>query len=261
MMGELLTALSVEWLKARRSKVPVLTAAVFTAAAAFGALFMVIVRDPDRAQRMGLLNQKAQLSGLTADWAGLLGFLSQVIAVGGLLVFAFIATWVFGREFSDGTFRYLLALPVSRSVIAYAKFVLVAVWSLAITGWLVALVFVLGWVLRLPGWTTPVAVGGAVDALTAASLMLPSVAPVALVACWGRGYLAPLASALGALALAQVAAVLGWGSVVPWSIPAIAAGLAPGSELGPASLVVSLVTGVAGVAGTVAWWRTKDAGL
>jgi ABC-2 type transport system permease protein len=241
--------------------VPPLTFAAFAAPAGIAALFMFILRDPERAQRLGLIGQKAQLSGLTADWTGLLGFLAQVVAVGGLLVFSFIATWVFGREFSDATARYLLALPVPRSTLVLAKFILVAGWSLAVAVWLIGLFLGVGWLLRLPGWSAQVGADGVASALIAALLLLPAVAPVAVVACLGRGYLAPLASALAALVLAQIAAVLGWGAVVPWSIPAIAAGLAPGSHLSAPGLIVAGLTGVAGVATTIAWWRSGAAGL
>ena len=191
MTGRFTAALAAEWLKARRSKVPPLTFAAFTAPAGIAALFMVIVRDPERAQRLGLVSQKAQLSGLTADWTGLLDFLAQVVAVGGLLVFSFIATWVFGREFSDATARYLLALPIPRSTIVLAKFTLVTGWSLAVAVWLVGLFLGVGWLLRLPGWSAGVAADGVASALAAASLLLPAVAPVALVACLGRGLPGP----------------------------------------------------------------------
>jgi ABC-2 type transport system permease protein len=259
--GRFTAALAAEWLKARRSKALPLTFAAFAAAAGIAALFMFIAGDPERAQRLGLLGQKAQLSGLTADWTGLLGFLAQVVAVGGLLVFSFITTWVFGREFSDATARYLLALPVPRSSIVAAKFTLVTGWSLAVAVWLTGLFLGVGWLLRLPGWSAQVAADGVSDALIAALLLLPAIAPVALVACLGRGYLAPLASALVALVLGQVAAVLGWGAVVPWSVPAVAAGLAPGSRLGAPGLIVAGLTGLVGVAATIAWWRGGDAGL
>ncbi len=253
-------ALAAEWLKARRSKVPVLTFAAFTAAAGVGDLFMLIVMDPGRARRLGLLQQKTELSGLTADWHGMLEFLAQVIAVGGLLLFAFVATWVFAREFVDGTARYLMALPVPRATIVAAKFTLVAAWCLAAAAWLSALMFASGWALRLPGWSPHVAWSGLGHALGAAALLLPAVAPVAMIASISRGYLAPLAAAIGALVFAQVAAVLGWAAAVPWSIPAVAAGLAPDARLSLPGLLVLALTGVTGVAITVRTWRGADIG-
>ena len=49
--------------------------------------------------------------------------------------------------------------------------------------------------------------------------------------------------------------------VAAWSVPAVAAGLAPGSHLGALGLVVAGLTGLGGVAATIAWWRGGDAGL
>jgi ABC-2 type transport system permease protein len=253
-------AFAAEILKARRSRMPLLTLGVTTATGGVAGLFMFILADPARAKQMGLLNQKAQLSGFTADWPGLLGFLAQIVAVGDLMLFAFIAAWVFGREFADGTARYLLALPVPRSTIVWAKFTVVAVWAAALTLWLMAVVLALGRALALPSGTASVITSGLSGVGAAATLMLLVTAPVALVASAGRGYLAPLAAAVGAVVVGQIAAALGWAAVVPWSIPAVAAGLPPGSRLDATSLAIAVATGLAGLTGTVAWWRSGHAG-
>jgi len=55
------------------------------------------------------------------------------MAAGGFFLFVLIISWVFGREFSDGTVKDLLAVPVPRSSILLAKFVLAALWSAAST--------------------------------------------------------------------------------------------------------------------------------
>jgi ABC-2 type transport system permease protein len=261
MSGGYRAALAAEALKARRSKMPLLTFIAMSAAGLIAALFMFILVNPARAQRLGLLNEKAHLSGLTADWAGLLSFLAQIVAVGDLLLFSFITTWVFGREFSDGTMRYLLALPIPRSTIVYAKFTVVVVWSAAMNIWLAGIVLTLGWALGLPGASPHVVMHGLSGTAIAAVLMLLVTTPVALVACAGRGYLAALASAAGALILAQVAAALGWGGIFPSSIPAVAAGLAPGTRLAAPGIVIAVLTGLAGVFSTVTWWRSGRAGL
>ena len=253
-------ALAAEILKVRRSRMPLLTLGVATATGGVAGLFMFILADPARARQMGLLSQKAQLSGFTADWPGLLGFLAQIVAVGDLMLFAFLAAWVFGREFAEGTARYLLALPVARSTIVWAKFTVVAGWAAVLTVWLAGVVLVLGWALALPGGTPPVITAGLSSAGAAAGLMLLVTAPVALVASAGRGYLAPLAAAVGAVIVGQIAAALGWAAVVPWSIPAVAAGLPPGSRLGVGAVVIALCTALAGMLGTVAWWRSGSAG-
>jgi ABC-2 type transport system permease protein len=252
-------ALHAEALKARRSMVPALTFAAVTAAGAVAGLFLLITIDPSRAERVGLLRQKAELTGITGDWTGLLAFVGQLVAVGDLLIFAFMLTWVFGRESVEGTLRYLLALPVSRSSLVWAKLTVVTVWALLAHLWLMAVTLLIGAALRLPGGTAHVLADGFARAGLAAVLMLVVALPVALVASAGRGYLAPLASALAALVLAQVAAALGWAAAFPWSVPAVAAGLVPGTSLGPVSVTVVALTGAAGVVGTMAWWRSGRA--
>ena len=88
---------------------------------------MYILADPERARRMGLIGQKAQLRRRRLNWTAYFGFLAQATTVGGFVLFAFVAAWVFGRQFSDGA-RPLPArrLPTSRSAIIAAKLVVVA---------------------------------------------------------------------------------------------------------------------------------------
>jgi len=253
-------SLRAETLAARRSVVPLCTLIAVTLAGAVAGLFMFVAADPARARSLGLLNQKAQLAGMTADWPGLLAFLAQLAAVGDLLLFAFVTTWVFGREAAHGTLRYLLALPVPRTTIALAKLVVIAVWALVANLWLTVIVLGCGWLLDLPGADPAVIGRGLATAGLAAGLMWLVSTPVAFVACAARGYLAPLASALAALVLAQVATALGWAGVTPWAIPAVAAGLAPSVTLNALGLAIAALTGAAGILGTLAWWRSGLAG-
>lgn len=254
-------ALAAEALKARRSTMPLVTLAVATAAAGVATLFMFILADPARGRRFGLLSQKANLSGFTADWPGLLAFLAQIVAVGDLMLFSFITAWVFGREFTDGTMRYLLALPIPRTTVVLAKYTVVTTWSVALNIWLTGLILLSGRLLRLPGGALDVLLDGLSHTATATALMLLVTTPVALVASAGRGYLAPLAAALGAVVVAQVTSALGWAGVIPWSIPAVAAGLVPGARLDGPAIIIAALTGLSGLAGTISWWRSGQAGL
>ena len=61
-------------------------------------------------------------------------FLAQAVAVGGIFLFSLIGSWVFGREFVDGTVTDLLAVPVARWTILLAKFIVVMVWSVTVDG-------------------------------------------------------------------------------------------------------------------------------
>lgn len=257
----LAAALSVELLKLRRSRVPVTTFAVFTIFPLAGALFIFIVSDPQRARDLGLVGTKAQLSGITADWPGLLMFATQVAVAGSLMVDSFILTWLFGREFVDRTAQYLMALPVSRSAIVAAKLVVYSGWGALLSAWLALLTLGIGFAMRLPGWSAALAASAVSAMLRACLLTLLTVAPIGYVASRTRGYLGPLATAMGLMVLAQLAAALGWGAVLPWSIPALAAGVAPDQHAGASSLLIVALTGVAGCWATLRWWQGPNAGL
>lgn len=254
-------ALRGELLKVRRSAVPATTLLVTLLIPLVGGLFMFIAGDPDRARSLGLLGQKAELAGVTADWAGLIGFVTQAVAAASLMVYSFVATWLFGREFVDGTARYLMALPIARDRIVAAKLVVLAGWSALLAVWVALVTVVVGAVMRLPGWDSAAVLAGLGRILVAGLLMIPAVLPVAYLASRTRGYLGALAIALLLLLVGQVAAILGWGAVVPWSIPALAAGVAPGQHAGAGSILICLLTGVAGAVATVRWWRSPDAGM
>ena len=128
-MSGLRAALATEWLKARRSRVPWRSSRGFSLVPLVVGLFMVILKDPESARRMGLLGTKAQITAGTADWPTLLSMLGQAVAVGGAILFAFLTSWVFGREFADRTVRGLLASPTSRGAIVVAKAIVVAAWG------------------------------------------------------------------------------------------------------------------------------------
>ncbi len=228
---------------------------------AVAALFIFIVTDPQRARDLGILGQKAQISGMTADWPGLLMFATQAGAVVSLLLHSFIVTWTFGREFVDRTAHGLMAMPVSRAAVVSAKYVLYAAWAILLGLWLTTLTFGLGLFMRLPGWSAASAAGTAAGLVQATVATVLAVTPIAYAASRARGYLAPLACALGLVLVAQVAAILGWGAYVPWSIPAIAAGVDPTQGATGVSWLIVVATGVLGVWATIRWWRGPDAGL
>jgi ABC-2 type transport system permease protein len=253
-------ALWAEALKARRSRVPWLTAAAFLLAPLMGGLFMLILKDPARARAWGLLGAKAQITAGVADWPTYWGLLAQATAVGGALLFSFVAAWVFGREFAEGTVKELLALPTPRGAIVVAKLAVVAAWVAALTALVCLGGLATGAAVGLPGWSVALLGRAVVDVMATAGLTLALTTPIALLASAGRGYLAPLGWAILMLFLAQILAATGWGAWFPWSVPALFSGLAgPRSgQLGAHSYVVVVVTSVAGLAGTLTWWRRAD---
>jgi ABC-2 type transport system permease protein len=259
-MNSLASAIWAELLKARRSRVPFVTFLGISLAPAMGGLFMFILKDPDRARRMGLLGTKAQLSAGAADWPTYFGLLAQAAAVGGYLLFAIATAWIFGREFADRTARTLLALPTPRWAVVFAKTVAAAAWCSLLAAWMLVLGLAIGAAVDLPGFGGRVAVKGVSTFWIAAGMTIALQTTTAFVASAGRGYLASFGWISLTIFLAQILAALGWGAYFPWSVPALASGItgAEGERLNGASYVIVATTALAGFAGLLLWWRKAD---
>jgi ABC-2 type transport system permease protein len=256
----LAAAMWMEALKARRSMMPLLTALGFSLAPLVGGLFMMVLKDPEWARRLGLISTKAQITAGAADWPTYFALLTQAVAVGGLILFGLVAIWVFGREYADRTVTDLLALPTPRTAVVGAKFVITAVWAGVLTLIVYALGLAVGGAVGLPGWSPGLAAGAAGRIAAAAGLTVALVTPFAWAASAGRGYLPPVGVMFLALFLSQVIAALGWGAYFPWSVPALASGVAGGvgQALGGVSYLLVGLTGMAGVLGTLGWWSSAD---
>jgi ABC-2 type transport system permease protein len=257
MIGNVLAA---EIMKLRRSKVPALTWLACGIMPIVGGLFMWIVKEPERAGRLGLLGQKAQLVGLGADWSGYLQLLLQAMGLGGMLLVSVIAAYVFGREYADGTAKNLLTLPVARHWFVAAKLAVVLLWFAALTVSLIVEGFVVAWFLGLPGWTLAIAGEAIVDLQLAALVGWMLTPVVAWIAALGRGYLAPMGFTIFMLVMGNVLGATGWGRWFPWSIVPLFAGVAgPRVEtLASGSLLVLVLTFAAGTAATMLQFRYGD---
>jgi len=251
--------LFTELLKLRRSPVTWLTWLAFSIMPLVGALFMWIVREPDRAARLGLLGKKAQFVGVTADGSSYFGLLLQTTGIGGMILVSVIAAYVFGREYSDGTTKNLLVLPVERQWFVAAKLLVVLAWFGALTLSLIVEGLVVCWLMGLPGCSFELVVTSIENILLTALVAWMLVPCVAWIATWGRGYLAPLGFTIFMLVLGNVFGATGWGKWFPWSIVPLFAGVAgPRVEtLAPVSLVVLALTFFASVSATV--WQLRSA--
>jgi ABC-2 type transport system permease protein len=259
-LSTLQAAITTEFLKSRRSRVPWGVAVGFSLAPLVMGLFMVILKNPEGARALGLLGAKSQLAAGTADWPTFLNLLGQAVAVGGAVLFAFLTAWVFGREFADRTIRGLLANPTPRRTIVAAKATVVAIWGIAISAWVLVFGLAVGAIVGLPAWS-PADAGATVAAIAGAAVLTIGLqTAAAFFAGVGRGYIAPLAWTVGMIVASQVLTVLGWGSWFPWSVPAILAGAGETQvepvTVGAVGLVALVVFG--GLAATVAWWERAD---
>ena len=223
-----------------------------------GMAFLIFVaKNPEIFSKLGLVSAKANLVAYTAtDWSSYLVLFAQVISAGGFFFFVMAVSWVFGREFADGTVKDMLAVPVQRSSIILAKFIVVAAWSAVMGIVIFMLSLVVGALIRLPGGSASVILhGSGVTAITVGLIIL-DVLPFALFASVGRGYLLPMGVAVLTLITANLLMVLGWADYFPWSVPILySQGV---STLTPVSYWMVFVTCAAGMVATYLWWKFAD---
>lgn len=255
-----LSALWVETLKVRRSKVTLFTALGFSIVPLVDGLFMIILKDPEAAKSMGLISAKAQLMVGTADWQTFFSVLAQGAAVGGMIVFSIFTAWVFGREFTERTAKELLAIPTSRAAIVTAKFTVTALWTFS----LILLVFVIGLMVgnlvAIPGWSDELLITAIGDVTGSGLLVIVMLTFVAFVASFGRGEMAGIGWAILTVAASQIVIITGWGDWFPWSVAGLFSGAAgPRDELlGMHSYFIVFIASLAGLAATFHWWQSAD---
>jgi ABC-2 type transport system permease protein len=180
----------------------------------------------------------------------------MIIAAGGFFLFVLAVSWIFGREFADGTVKDMLAVPVQRSSILLAKLIVAAIWFILLTIVILIVSLIMGAVINLPGGSFDTILQGIFLVLITDCLVIAVSLPFALVASAGRGYILPLGLAVLTLILTNVVAIAGWGNYFPWAIPGI---FAQGKNtLTAVSYLIAFVTGLAGMAGTYFWWKYAD---
>jgi ABC-2 type transport system permease protein len=247
----------VESRKAVRSRLPLWTA-LASLFLPIGIAFLIFVsKNPEISQKLGLVSAKANLVAYAGtDWPAYLSLFGQLVAVGGFMLLILVISWVFGREFADGTLKDMLAVPVPRGSIILAKFFVVAVWSVGLSVVIFLSGMLMGAAMGLPGASLSVLLQGSAVVAITACLVIPVVLPFALFASLGRGYLLPIGVALLTALAMNVVTIIGYGEYFPWAVPEL---YAQGkTELGAASYGIVLLTGVLGVLATYLWWKYAD---
>jgi ABC-2 type transport system permease protein len=245
----------IELRKVLRSRVPPLTALGFLMMPLIAALLIFIYKNTQLARQLGLLGTKANLVVGSADWPGYLNLMIEFTALGGFFFFCLAISWTFGREFTDGTVKDLLAVPVPRFTILLAKFIVAALWCAALLLETSVVGLALGAFIRLPGGSSTVILHGAGLLAVTSVMSIILVLPFGFFASLGRGYLLPIGIAILTLILGNLSITLGWGEYFPWSVPAM---LLQGTHLSFFSCCLVILTGVFGVLGTYLWWKYSD---
>jgi ABC-2 type transport system permease protein len=258
-MDHLNDVLWIEFRKVFRSKVPVISNLGFLIAPLMVGLMMFVYRDPDFAKKIGILSMKAEVIGGKADWPSYIGILIAVLGTMGIFLFSLIESWIFGREFVEGTLKDMLAVPISRRTIVVGKFIVTAATCILMAVELVVVSYTIGYLLKLPLGTPTLLINGASKIILAAVLVLLANTPFALMASIGKGYLLPLGMTMLALVFANVVSVLGWGEFFPWYIPSILSGMAAeGAKITIGSYAVVILTAIIGILATMIWWMKAD---
>jgi ABC-2 type transport system permease protein len=259
MRGQL-QALRAELLKNKYSNILWVTFIAFSLAPVMGGVFMLIMQNPEAMAKAGGLSAKAQAMAFSSDWDSYFGILTQAIGVGGVLVFGFVASWVFGREYSDGTAKDLLSLPTSRAKILNAKFIVYITWCFALTISNLFVGSVIGSILQLPSMEKHLFLVHLENYLLTTLMTVLIGTPIAFFAIWGKGYLAPLGFVALTLVFAQVIAATGYGYYFPWSVPGLFSGAGGEykAQLNIVSYLLLVMTGLAGYIATIWYWKNAD---
>jgi ABC-type transport system involved in multi-copper enzyme maturation permease subunit len=250
-----------EVLKNRHSRFTWVTFIAFALAPVFGGVFMFLMKDNGAEGLSGAFKSKAILMSFEANWNSYLGLLSQAVGVGGVLIFGFVVSWLFGREYSDGTAKDLLSLPISRTKILNAKFIYYILWCIALVVSNLALGLFFGFLLQLPGWDFILFSNNIQVYFVTTFMIIALNTPIAFFALFGRGFMTPLGIVAILLVMAQIFGALGFGNYFPWAVPGIysgSGGVDMKAGLNSISYLIILFTSIAGYSGTILWWKYSD---
>lgn len=157
----------------------------------------------------------AKLSGvyLGEGWIGAAGFLGMIYSVAFLLAAGFVASWCFGREFTEHKIGSYFAISTSRASIATAKGIIITLWGISTSIVAVGVLFFAG-LLAGYGFPTQTDLISILKAFTIAILTTLLTLPFCAIATLSRGYLGAIGILIGLIAVTEISVVLGAG---PWS--------------------------------------------
>jgi ABC-2 type transport system permease protein len=209
-------------------------------------LLAVHTDDPQVAAKLGPLIDPG-------GWAGYLTVAIQVTGAAGFVGYGVVLSWLFSREFADGTITGLFAIPVSRPTIAAAKLVVYVAWGLVTAAALLLALIVLGLVSGLG--PIPAAVVPSIGRQFGLSVFSFVIAvPAAWAATLGRSVLAGIGATICILVLSQVSVIAGAGGWFPFAAPALWA-IDSDITVTPVQLALVVPVVAAGVGLTLRSWQ------
>lgn len=233
-------AIRAEITKLKRSYVPLWTVLVVVVWPVWQIFILRLAGNWDSLDSWGFMEFGVQ--GIASWWGYLLG--------------GFVTAFIFGREYSEGTARNMLATPVRREWFVAAKLALLLAWVFALSALSMAAHTAYGVALALNGFAWGHVGRAFADAMLVTTVIAATLPFVALVAVIGRGYLAPMIFSGVAFATGVLVLQAGWERWYPWAMAFALVGMGwlPGetkSSLTATSWVILGALFLAGVAALI----------
>jgi ABC-2 type transport system permease protein len=257
-MNSFLSALKAEFLKCRHAKISLISFITFALVPVMAGIFMFVMRDPKAMEQMNLLNVKVQAMGVTTDWNALFMIMTQGMGVGGIIIYGFLVSWIFGREYSENTLKDLLSLPTSKIEMINAKFIIYFLWAIGLGIVNLFLGLLIGLLLQLSGFSGDVLFINIKSYFFTMMLTILLGTPIAFFSMLGRGYLAPLGVVVLATVFSQIATVLGIGEYFPWALPALYSGINGNVQLTAISYILLAMVSLICYCITILYWKNID---
>jgi len=266
----MMRSLTAEFAKLKRSKMIWWTVAAIVLYSAMSFAIAPFLGEDDAAAMVeagGVWKQAAEVGMYDDTWrAGLLQGPWGLASGLALLLFAFIAAYVFGREFKERTAVQAFTTPIPRGYLVLAKTVVLAAWVFAWSAlYFVVHIFdlaVLNGGFATFEWSALFETLGDVLLVT---LMLYMTLPLfGWLAVWGKGYLRPMLAVIVIMGVGNGLATTDVSPYWPWNMPLHAVGTSwmpiPPSEFAPISWIGLVVLFAAGLAGTIWYVGHADIG-
>lgn len=222
-------AIRAEFLKLRRARAILWSALVVFIYNVINAVFVFNLKNPAASAQMAKAGgpfTKAALAGFyQPTWANFLRFIPQGISgAWGVLLFGFVAAYIFAQEYRERTAAATLTTPVRREYVAGAKMLVLAAWVLGLT----LLSMMLGTagvaLAGIGGFTWKLIATTLLDSLEVSLLLYLTLPFVAWLAVAGKGYLRPMLFSVIALMLGNSLISTGAARWFPWDMPVLAVG-------------------------------------
>jgi ABC-2 type transport system permease protein len=183
----------------------------------------------------------------------------------GILLFGLITSFLFGREFTQGSATAMLTAPTRREYFVVAKFLIAAVWVFVLAVLALVAQAAGATVLGLSGFSWSELWPTVGDVLTVALLIFLTQPVVAFLAVASRGVFAPMIFSAFGFTAGMIGGIAGWGDWLPWAMPTAVGGtflstvgISPDAELSAASWAIAVGVFIIGVVATLVWVNRAD---